>query len=150
MDGVLEKRGGLPMISTQCMNGRCHYCVGLKCSHVCHAPLELNLFDGMGQARNTDPDTSHAAARFIKAKATTARVRLMYAHQAAPAGLTDEEAAEHAGLSPHSEYATRCSELLRMGFLQDTDTTRESSTGLSRRVLRITTAGNEALARRTD
>lgn len=87
------------------------------------------------------------AARFVRASATSARVLLMRAHAQAPTfGLTDEQAAEAAGLSLLSEYATRCSELLRMGFLEDTLQTRRSpESGLHRRVLRITATGQAAL-----
>jgi len=106
------------------------------------------LFDGPGQARHTDPSTSHAAAAFIRAKATTARVQLLHAHRRNPDGLTDEQAAEIAGLSLASEYATRCSELLRLGFLETTGRTVRSKSGTDRRVLRITAAGESALRAR--
>jgi len=105
---------------------------------------------GPGQYRVTDPDTARMAASFVTAKATTARVRLMEAHALWPQGLTDEEAADVAGLVLTSEYATRCSELLRMGFLADTGQRRSGRAGADRMVRAITTAGlNAVMERRT-
>jgi len=111
---------------------------------------DVDLFGGPGQWRATDPDTARMAAGFVTAKATTARVRLMEAHALWPQGLTDEEAADVAGLVLTSEYATRCSELHRMGFLEDTGVTRSGRAGAERMVRRISTAGlNAVMERRT-
>jgi hypothetical protein len=95
----------------------------------------------MPKSRTDDLSTSKMAADFVKAKATTARVRLMQAHAANPQGLTDEEAASWAGISLGSEYATRCSELVRAGLLEDTDDTRIGASGAARVVRRITEMG---------
>lgn len=111
-------------------------------------PAAEAALDGPGQARASDPGTSHAAARLIRARATAARVLLLEAHAARPAGLTDPEAALYAGLSPASEYATRCSELARGGFLEDTGDTRPGPSGAHRVVRRITPAGAAVLAAR--
>ncbi len=97
--------------------------------------------EGEGQARHTDPFTSKEAAVFIKAKATSARVLLLQAHASHPGGLTDEEAAVEAGLPLVSEYATRCSELKRCGWIEDTEVTRPGASGSSRLVRRITADG---------
>lgn len=128
----------------------CPRCGEFRLAHE-HPPT---LFDqaadlgGPGQARASDPQTSKDAARFIRARATSARVVLLEAHEAFPEGLTDEEAATRAGLSLSSEYATRCSELMRLGYLTPTGDTRRAGTGAQRRVLRITPAGAAALAER--
>lgn len=111
--------------------------------------------DGPGQARRSDPDTSQEAAKLIRAKATTARVLLLEAHarhqwtDVVGPGLTDEQAASAAGLAPTSEYATRCSELMRMGALENTGKTRPGRAGAMRQVRRITAFGRWILDQRS-
>lgn len=107
-----------------------------------------HLVPTVAKARATDPKTSKAAADFVKAKATTARVRLMTAHAANPQGLTDEEAAKICGVNLRSEYATRCSELVRAGLLQDTEQTRLGDSGTPRLVRRITDLGVQKMLER--
>jgi hypothetical protein len=107
-------------------------------------------FDGEGQARRDDPETSKIAAALIKAKANSARVALLRVHARHPGGLTDEEAATFARLPLTSEYATRCSELKRGGMLEDTHLTRAGSAGAPRMVRRITTEGVSVLRQRSD
>ncbi len=102
---------------------------------------------GPGQARITDPDTSQEAARLIRAKATTARVRLLEEFGRWD-DLTDEEAASRAGLSMLSEYATRCSELDRAGMVQDTGRRRRGAAGAERMVRAITPLGRYVLTAR--
>jgi hypothetical protein len=92
-----------------------------------------------GQARWKDPRTSKDAASMVRPG--SARAKLLDAHAWNPKGLTDEEAAMVAGLPLVSEYATRCSELLRAGLLENTGTTRTGASGMSRMVRRITTEG---------
>ena len=100
------------------------------------------------KARRTDPATSHVAAAVIKAHSGTARVRLLEAHGEYPAGLTDEEAAEAAGLSLLSEYATRMSELQNGGLVEPTGEFREGSSGMLRVVRAITPDGLSVLVQR--
>lgn len=102
-------------------------------------------FEGPGQARNSDPDTAQLAAQFIRAKATSARVKLLAAHARHWNGLTDEEAACYAEVSLSSEYATRCSELKRCGFLIDSGETRQGASGTPRMVRQITPEGQRAM-----
>lgn len=109
---------------------------------------KVDALDGAGQARADDPVTSKWAAAMIARSAPSDRVRLLRAHQYAAEGWTDDEAAMRAGLSMTSEYATRCSELRRMGALTDTIDTRESITGRPRIVRRITPYGLDILAKR--
>jgi hypothetical protein len=101
----------------------------------------LGLFDVAVRpsVRSSDPQTSHEAWQRIKPK--SARAKLLLAHFQNPAGLTDPEAAQLAGLSMTSEYATRCSELTAMGLLRSTDESRVSETGASRLVRVITERG---------
>ncbi len=80
-------------------------------------PISFGLFDIQPKARASDPATSHNAADAILPRSGTAKARLLEAHYVHPEGLTDREAAEWAGLNLRSEYATRCSELVRSGVL---------------------------------
>lgn len=107
------------------------------------------LLSGPGQARTTDPDTSHEAARLIRAKATTARVRLLEAF-GTYGDLTDEEAALYADLPLTSEYATRCSELDRAGMVADTGQRRRGRAGAERMVRTITPMGRYVLNTRRE
>lgn len=101
------------------------------------------------KARASDPPTAHAAAdAILKTKAGSQRHRLWWAFvRAYPAGLTDEEAADWAGVSPHSEYATRCSELRNARVIEATDDQRQGRSGLYREVSVATQAGIECYAK---
>lgn len=99
--------------------------------------------DDHGQARGSDPWTAKEAARMVRPGSQ--RRALLEAHRENPRGMTDEEAAAAAGISPGSEYATRCSELVRAGLLEDTGKSREGSSGMARMVRKITPAGRAAL-----
>ena len=102
----------------------------------------LGLFDAAHKARAADPITSHLAAQIVVPKATSQRGKLLLAHLRNPDGLTDREAASSAGVSLASEYATRCSELVRCGWLRDTaDTRLDPDTAQARMVRRITDNG---------
>lgn len=104
--------------------------------------MEARELDGPGQARTTDPDTAHAAAQAYPLRKGSHRTLLLLAFaEAGDRGATDERAAFVAGLSPRSEYATRCSELKRAGLVVDTTETRPGSSGAARVVRRITPAG---------
>lgn len=104
-------------------------------------------------ARATDPRTSHKAAEVIRLKAGTQRHRLLEAFARDSlvgngTGLTDEEAMEQTvGVSPTSEYATRCSEMRRAGWLVDTGEDRKGNSGTPRIVSRITEKGLAELRR---
>lgn len=119
-------------------------------SNLFDMPVDDGVFEGPGQARRTDPETSHAAAQLVKARATSARVLLLAAFYSErfTDGLTDEEAAEIAGVSLRSEYATRCSELRRGGMIAVTGTTRTGASGASREVSKITALGMSVMAER--
>lgn len=111
-------------------------------------PISFGLFDIQPKARASDPATSHNAADAILPRSGTAKARLLEAHYAHPEGLTDREAAEWAGLNLRSEYATRCSELVRSGLLCDTEKTRQDpDTKADRMVRRITQKGEQLMNR---
>lgn len=101
-----------------------------------------------GKAKASNPQTSHDAAELVKARGENMRLKLLAAHEKNPTGLTDEEAAIIASVSLASEYATRCSELVRMGVLEDTDDTRQAATGAHRMIRRITPLGVAVLEER--
>lgn len=116
------------------------YCLNCKKERL--FKLHEEVGEDHGQARRTDPATSHEAA--FKIRPGSARARLLMAHAIAQGireGLTDEEACMAAGLSLRSEYATRCSELMRAGYLRDTEATRTGASGMSRVVRVITDQG---------
>lgn len=117
--------------------------------------IGLGVLEGPGQARRTDPPTSSAAAKLVRARATSARVLLLEAFSrcsaadvGGPDGVTDEQAAVEARLPLTSEYATRCSELTRMGALELTGETRPGRAGPERVVRRITPLGRSILRAR--
>ncbi len=111
-------------------------------------PISFGLFEVQPKARASDPATSHNAADAILPRSGTAKAQLLEAHYVHPEGLTDREATEWAGLNLRSEYATRCSELVRSGLLRDTDETRQDpDTKADRMVRRITAKGEQLMAR---
>lgn len=97
-------------------------------------------------SRNTDPETSHAAAKKIVIKAGTQRAYLLKAFSLLP-DATDEEAMEIAYpmVLRGSEYSKRCSELREAGFIEPTGDTRIGSAGVDRIVSRITQKGLDSL-----
>lgn len=93
------------------------------------------------KSRKSDLPTARLAAEQMKIKANSSRHKLLMAHYSDRNGLTDEEAATHAGLPLTSEYATRCSELERAGFISNMPTHRSGASGALRVVRRITQKG---------
>lgn len=111
-------------------------------------PDDVSLFDDVPGARNTDPATSHAAAENVAFRSGSHRARLLdvYGDRDNWDGLTDEEAAIRAGLSPRSCWWKRCSELRALGMIAPTGETRESSAGEHGQVCAITADGMRARA----
>lgn len=98
-----------------------------------------------GRARNSDPLTSHLGAVSISYRSGSQKAKLLQAYATAGAnGLTDEEAAERAGLSMRSCYWKRCSELRQDGYVAETGQTRLGSAGVARLVCSITNSGTLA------
>lgn len=104
------------------------------------------------KVRRTDPKTSVDAASVIKAKSTTARVKLLeaFANHDVDGGITDEEACVIAGLSEKSEYATRCSELRTAGLIAFTGCTWPGRSGAHRAASAITSLGRDVLRARKE
>lgn len=96
-----------------------------------------------GQARSGDLSTAHEAAE--KVRPGSDRRVLLEAHSRQPGGLTDEEAYAEASPRPGIEYATRCSELVRYGLLENTAAERVGRSGMRRIVRKITPQGYLAL-----
>lgn len=86
-------------------------------------------------------ETSRLAAIYHYQRSGTQRRRIGQAFYDHPEGLTDEEAAGHAGIRPMSCPWKRCSELREDGFLEDTGTTRLTQQGSPAKVWRMTDAG---------
>jgi len=88
---------------------------------------QLDLF-GPPLARNTDPATSHMAARFAEPRAGTHRylcLRLLRDH---PEGLTDFDLAALTGLQQNS-IGKRRTELRDAGFVEDSGRRRPAPSG---------------------
>jgi len=102
--------------------------------------LELDF----NNARTSDPETSHRAAKSVKFRASSQQARLLVAYDCASLrGLTDQEAGEMTGLinQPGCGYWKRCSDLRRAGYIVPTGETRTSSAGEQQRVCVITLLG---------
>lgn len=127
---------------------------GLECEHGEPKGAEwcaLCRWAGVGRTtkvdvpkvRNSDPATSRSVVKESMPRQGTQAYSLLIAHMRNPNGLTDEEAAEKAGLNPRSEFRTRCSTLRNLGLIADTLFTRKSSMGRDNIVRVITPAGIE-------
>lgn len=96
--------------------------------------------------RATDPDTSAKAAADVKPRQGSQMWLLLEQYGYTRLGLTDEEAGRASGLaSKGAGYWKRCSDLRRLGFIQDTGVRRELSTGSAGMVCVLTAKGIEAL-----
>lgn len=87
--------------------------------------------------RPTDPWTSEFADNSVRGSATTQREIILAAYRAHPDGLTDEEAAEIAGV--RGCWWKRCSELRQQGLIFDTGRIRAGAAGRPRIVCAIHT-----------
>ena len=91
-----------------------------------------------GLARNTDPTTSHEAARRVKVTEQEELVlRVMRAH---PQGLTADQVGQLTGRDKGT-MGTRISQLVRKGFLTNTGTRIPTSSGCNAEVRSITADG---------
>lgn len=110
--------------------------------------LPPTLERGTAPARHTDPETSQAAAK-APFKRESQRHRLLTEYRDAdmhgtPDGLTDEEAATHAGITRGCPWK-RCSELRESLMVTPTGKTRPSSMGVEQQVCAITQKGRAVL-----
>ncbi len=111
-----------------------------------------------GRTRTADHETSIAGAHSVAFRAGSQKAKLLteygkaadyYEQYGAIAvdkqGMTDEEAADQAGLT-RSCFWKRCGELRADGLIEPTGGTREGEAGVPRIVCRITDKGREVLA----
>lgn len=98
---------------------------------------EPTLWDNMPpRARADGPATSAAAAASLP-RMTDSHVLLLHAYWGAgPAGLTDEQAADRAGVPVRSCWWKRCGELRALGVIVETGETRAGGAGRQRIVCR--------------
>lgn len=97
-------------------------------------------------ARKTDPSTSNDGIADVLPRAGSQQRKLLLAYASRPLGLTNEEAAEIAGLlDTRSCWWKRSADLLAAGLIEDTFTERTASTGSSCRVCAITEKGKRAI-----
>lgn len=95
--------------------------------------------------RSTDPDTSAAGAQDIRLRQGTQTYRLLEQYIIHRQGLTDEEAGTYSGLAANGVgYWKRCSDLRRLGFIEDCKVRRAGSSGSEMMVCVFTPAGFEA------
>lgn len=103
----------------------------------------VQRIQGTGSARTSDPRTSKDAAKLR----TGSQKYLLLVEYGAAEDLTDEEAAERAGLVIQNRgWWQRCADLRSEGLIADTGRTRKSSvTNEDRMVCAITDEGRRAL-----
>ena len=103
----------------------------------------MTKFDDLPLFRNTDPEGSVNGAKHVLPKRTSQAMRLLAVYAANPImGLTDEEASSQAGIVHGWK---RCSDLRRLGLIEDAATMRQTSSGVMAMVCRVTAEGLEAL-----
>ena len=95
--------------------------------------------------RSTDPDTSRRGAQsaLVRAGSQAARLLQVYAAQITRHDLTDDEAADLAGLlsKPGCCWWHRCSDLRDRGLIAPTGIRTSAHTGEERMTCKITDAG---------
>lgn len=89
---------------------------------------ELPLF----RVRTVDQTTSAAAAASLPKITDQHRILLIEFERAGQDGLTDEEAADRAGLPVRSCWWKRCGELRSAGLIRATGATRKGQAGRER------------------
>jgi hypothetical protein len=99
--------------------------------------------------RNTDPDTSHKAAKSARVRVGSQQWQLLAAYGQA-VDMTADEAGVATGLAnkPGCCYWHRVSDLLKFGYLEPTGEQRVARSGELQRVNRITETGRARLASR--
>ena len=94
-------------------------------------------------ARNTDPDTSHAA---IPDNVTAQGLIVLRAYRGG-ALLTDHDAYRLAGFGPNARDGQRCSDLRREGYIERSGLRGITPSGKSGHLCRITISGRDYLKR---
>jgi hypothetical protein len=95
--------------------------------------------------RVTDPDTSRQGAQAVKPRQGSQAMKLLEMYEYAD--LTDEQAGVLSGLASDARcgFWKRCSDLRRLGFIQDSGDRRMTLSGTPAMVCFITDVGREAL-----
>jgi hypothetical protein len=98
-----------------------------------------------GRTRRDDKASSIAGAESVAYRAGSQKAKLLEAYARAGArGLTDEQAAELAGLNMRSCFWKRCGELRQDGYIAETGEHRIGDAGVARLVSRVTDSGLRA------
>lgn len=101
-------------------------------------PPDPIFYEPDDHSRASDPATSHKGARDVVPRAGSQMYKLLAVYVSVlPGGLMSEEAALMAGLT-HTGYWKRCSDLLKLGYLEPTGEEREAVSGSLRAVHRAT------------
>lgn len=100
--------------------------------------------DNGGRVRSTDPETSKAAARTVKAG--TQRARILTALVDASNGLNGWEAAVRCGIFRVHGATTRLEELEELGMVRRDGSTRPTDSGKQALIFYATDAGRTAAA----
>jgi hypothetical protein len=104
----------------------------------------MSLMYDLPLFRDADPDTSRQGAKDVKPRQGSQAMLLLAIYANARIGLTDEEAGQRSGLAERGAgYWKRCSDLRRLGLIEDSHTTRTGSSGSEMRVCTITAKGLE-------
>jgi hypothetical protein len=99
--------------------------------------FEQNVDLAPGRTRRRGHATSRAGAASVAFRAGTQKAKLIAAYeQVQPRGLTDEQAAQLAGVPPMSCWWKRCNELRELGAIVPTGETRVGAAGVARMVCR--------------
>lgn len=95
--------------------------------------------------RTSDPDTSAAAAQDVRLRQSSQMYLLLEQYVLHRQGLTDEEAGVFSGLASRGAgYWKRCSDLRRLGLIEDCKVRRLGVSGSMMMVCVFTPAGFEA------
>ena len=106
---------------------------------------DFALLQDLPLFRDADPDTSRHGAQDVRPRQGSQAMQLLTEYAHARIGLTDEEAGQRSGLAQRGAgYWKRCSDLRRLGFIEDSHTTRPGSSGSEMMVCIITAKGLEA------
>ena len=101
--------------------------------------------DDLPLFRATDPDTSVKAAQDVRLRQASQIYQVLEQYINHRQGLTDEEAGVFSGLAQRRAcYWKRCSDLRKLGFIEDTGVRREGTSGSAMMVCVFTPAGFEA------
>ena len=101
--------------------------------------------DDLPLFRVSDPDTSAQGAKDVRLRQSSQMYKLLEQYITHRLGLTDEEAGVFSGLASRGAgYWKRCSDLRRLGLIEDCKVRRLGASGSEMMVCVFTPAGLEA------